>query len=231
MRSRLLLLALWLGCRTSSAVQPDAAASLDAASLDATSLDAASLDAPAAGDDGPPTRRACTESYGQGLTSGYGRLDGILVAIVAPGPSSAPCNADPTHVHLQVEALGAVYDIAVNVGSDLASNDVHTATLDSVAIGAPWSEGWHTGVTTDYAALGVDAAALPLRTQAQTVAALMAELATVNHITVYGTGYSPTPTGAHLIHRTGGGRDGMLVTKPLSSAPRARLFRFSNQTF
>lgn len=222
MLSRLLLLALWVGCRGPIAAQPDP----DAAAV----LDGPSVDSPA-GDDGAPIRRACTSTFGSNLSSAYGRLDGILVAIVPPGPSSAPCNADQTHVHLQVQALGAVYDVAVNVGTDDASNDVHTVTLDTVTLGAPWSEGWHTGLTTDYVALGVRAGALPLRTQAQTVAALTAELAAVNHISVYGTGYSPTPSGAHLIHRNGNGRDGMLVTRPLAAAPHARLFSFSNQTF
>src|SRR4051794_24097371 len=64
-------------------------------------------------DDGAPTRIACTSSFGAALTNTptFGRLDGYLVAIVPPGGGSA-CNADSSHLHLQVRMNGAVYDVA-----------------------------------------------------------------------------------------------------------------------
>ncbi len=70
---------------------------------------------------------------------------------------------------------------------------------------------------------------MPLETRNQIASDLTAELANVNHISVFGTGYGPD--GAHLIHRNGGGHDGLVVTNPLSSPAHARLFSFTNQAF
>jgi len=228
------LLVFLIGCRGSADAQVDGAPGDTAGSA----ADARPIDGPGGNDgdggDGAAMRRPCTEAFGSALSSTYGRLDGFLVAIVAPGPSSAPCHADSDHVHLQVLMGGAVYDVAVNVGTNDTSNDVHTATIDRALIGAAWSEGWHTDATVDYVALGVHADGLALQTQTQTVAALMSDLATANHISVYATGYSPTPSGAHLVHRhTSGaaGTDGLVVTRPLSPAAHVRLFSFSTQTF
>lgn len=171
-------------------------------------------------------RQACTGQFGSALSTSYGRLDGYLVAIVPPG--NGGCNADADHVHLQVKMNGAIYDVAVNVGSS-AQDDVHTTTKE---LDLPvWSEGWHTGATVleDYVSLGVHSTAIPLGTHTQNVADLMADLANANHISVYGTGYGPN--GSHLIHRNGGGHDGLVITEPLSVPAHARLFSFSSQTF
>src|SRR6202000_1243088 len=103
--------------------------------------------------------QACTSNFrGTLLADGqYGRLDGYLVAIVQPGSSARPCNADLTHVHLQVEVQGVIYDIAVNV-----DDDVHSQTFDH-AMFTPWAEGWHTGsgIFVDYAGLGLHASTMP----------------------------------------------------------------------
>jgi len=222
---RVLLLVALIACRGSNAAMVDGPPS-DTVQPG----DGATSDTPGSNEDGAPVRKACTSTFGSALTSGFGRMDGYLIAIVPPGPSTAPCNADQGHLHLQVMVDGAIYDVAVNVGTDDATNDVHTTTLDTVQLGLPWSEGWHTDVTNDYTALGIHSAALPLHSRAENVAALTAELATVNHVSVFGTGYSPTPSGAHLIHRNNG-RDGMLVTHPLAAAPHARLFSFTTPTF
>src|SRR5258706_669036 len=103
---------------------------------------AATSDAPATDtsvhvDDGTPTRLACTSTFGTALTASptYGRLDGFLVAIVPPGNGSA-CNADSTHVHLQVRMTGAVYDVAVDVSNGQTGiDDVHSATFDRAGSG------------------------------------------------------------------------------------------------
>jgi hypothetical protein len=175
-------------------------------------------------DDGTPIRQPCTSQLGNALTSAYGRLDGILVAIVPPG--NGPCNADSDHVHLQIQMNGAIYDVAVNVGSS-NMDDVHTTTRE---IALPvWQEGWHTGVLEDYVSLGVHSTDIPLGTRTQNTADIMNELATVNHISVFGTGYGPD--GAHLIHRNGQGHDGLVVTQPLSTPAHVRLFSFTTQAF
>ena len=176
-------------------------------------------------DDGTPTRLpACTNQLGSSLTQTFGRLDGFLVAIVQPGAHT--CNGDTDHMHLQVRANGAVYDIAVNVGSATA-DDVHTMKLD-LALPA-WSEGWHPAVVDDYVARGIHSTAIPLEPRAQVASDLNADLATANHITVFATGYGPD--GAHLVHRNGNGHDGLVVTDPLSTPSHARVFSFSTQTF
>lgn len=123
--------------------------------------------------------------------------------------------------------------MAVNVGTNDATNDVHTITLDHALLGRAWSEGWHTNITVDYPALGVHSNDMPLHTETENVAALMADLATANHVSIYATGYSPIPSGAHLVHRHPQvqGSDGLVVTHPLSPTAHARLFNFTNQTF
>jgi len=220
MLPRVAILVLLIGCRELPAARPEGPAD---AALDATP-DAALIDAGPDNDgDGPPVRQPCTSAFGTALSATYGRLDGILVSVVPPASTSA-CNADGGHVHLQVRVAGEIYDVAVNVGSD-----VHTTTRD-VALVEPWQEGWHTTASVDYpTSLGVTAAATPLSTQAALVNALMADLATVNHIAIYATGYGPD--GVHLVHRNGSGHDGLIVTRPLSAAAHLRLFSFTGQVF
>jgi len=175
--------------------------------------------------DGMPTRVPCTSQFGTALTSVYGRLDGYLVAIVQPG--GGPCNADSSHVHLQIKMNGSIYDVAVNVGSTGSADDVHTTTRD---IPLPqWSEGWHPGVLEDYVSLGVHSTDMTLQSRSQIASDLTSDLATVNHISVFGTGYGPD--GAHLVHRNGQGHDGLVVTNPLSSPAHVRMFSFTNQAF
>lgn len=225
---RTLLLALLIACRGRTDAMVDGSSVADSAALDGA-LDG-TPDGSAAGIDGTPMRRPCVDAFGTALSDGaFGRLDGILVAIVPPGPNTGPCNADLTHLHLQVLVNDAVYDVAVNVGTDSTTNDVHSAAFDHPLLGPAWSEGWHTGVVVDYPALDVHADSLPLHTRTENVNALMTDLTTANHVSIYATGYGPG--GAHLVHRTRGGEDGMVVTQPLSADAHARLFRFSNQVF
>src|SRR5262249_16782323 len=84
--------------------------------------------------DGPPTRQAGTTSFGDGLRGAYGRLDGFVVAVLAP--KSGLCNADRHHVHVQVAASGATYDVAVNTDSGFM------ARKDLRLPGSAWAEGW-----------------------------------------------------------------------------------------
>jgi hypothetical protein len=177
-------------------------------------------------DDGTPTRQACTSTFGNALSTTFGRMDGFLVAIVPPG--GGPCNADSDHVHLQVRMNGAIYDVAVDVDSPTVE-DVHTTTRDLPLPGAAWSEGWHPGGTVDYVALGVHSTDLALGTKASLVSTFMSDLASANHISVFGTGYGPD--GAHLVHRNGSSHDGMIVSEPLSTPSHLRMLSFTNQQF
>lgn len=183
-----------------------------------------SIDAVVDADDGTPMRQPCSDQFGAALSTTYGRLDGRLVAIVMPGTGA--CNADRDHIHLQVIANGSLYDVSVNVGT-AGNADVHTTTRELWL--SAWSEGWHTGIAEDYVALGVHSSQLTLGTPNEIANAVAYELNDANHISVFGIGYGPE--GAHLVHRNGGGRDGMLVIRPLSSPAHARLFSFSDQAF
>src|SRR5215831_18533401 len=110
--------------------------------------DGGNPDAPMHVDDGTPTRVPCTSTFGTALsnTPTFGRLDGFLVAIVQPGGGG--CNADSSHVHLQVRMNGAVYDVAIDVtDGQTGVDDVHSATRDIALPGhLAWAEGWHTGI-------------------------------------------------------------------------------------
>lgn len=190
---------------------------------------ASPADAPgpdASQEDGAPVRLPCTNQLGTQMSTEFGRLDGTIVAVVPPG--NGACNADTGHIHLQVKTNGAIYDLSINVGEG-SMQDVHSATRDMKLPGPVWSEGWHPAIGNDYVALGIRAADLPLRTKAELTAELMTELATANHVSVFAIGYGPD--GGHLVHRNGGGRDGLLITKPLSASARVRAFSFSAQSF
>ncbi len=181
-------------------------------------------------DDGTPMRRACTNNFGSALSTSFGRLDGYLVSIVPPG-SGNNCNADTDHVHLQVLVNGAVYDVAITVGSTGGVDDVCTTTRDRAMPGLAWSEGWHTGATIldDYVSDGVHSTDTTQTPRTQLTSDLMTDLATVNHISIFATGYGPD--GAHLVHRNGSGHDGLVITEPLSTPSHVRFFRFLDQSF
>lgn len=236
MYMRCSILVVWLGCGNSpAAVGLDAPAGSTVDGRIGTTLDASRADAGSNttdSSDGTPTRQACTSQFGIALPASgtFGRLDGYLVAIVAPGQTSG-CNDDVSHVHLQIRMNDAIYDIAIDAtDSQTHVDDVHTGTSDiAMPSGPAWTEGFHTGVTIDYPTLGVHSSALPLLSKAVVVSTLMTDLASVNHISIYTTTYGNN--GAHLVHRNGNGHDGLVVTRPLSTPSHVRMLSFSNQSF
>jgi len=211
------------GCRSDKDLQPgtpdDAAITqVDASHHDVDSGTEPPPDASITDPDGTPVRLTCTDTFGDALTTSYGRMDGILVSIVDLNGSG--CRSDDDHLHLQIKIDGSVYDVALNVASDTL-----TTTREAVVDPVAWSEGWHPFDGFDYTAVGVHSDDIATSVS---VTDLKADLATVNHITIYGTGFDGT--GAHLIHRNNG-FDGAIVTHPLSAVPHVRMFRFTNQTF
>lgn len=200
---------------------PDAAGS--------PTMDAAAPPGPV-GPDGPPAREACTSTFGTALSTTFGRLDGALVAIVPAGHHG--CSGDADHLHLQVKAGGAVYDIAVTMASTMSGSmpEVFLAEKDAPLANGPWSEGWHAGDKFDYVHnLGLHAADFTATPAAALAAKIEQLLSTVNHISVYATGYGPG--GGHKVHRNGGGQDGALVLEPTSATPHVLAFHFSTQSF
>jgi len=217
MTPRLLFVLAIAACRSDADLTttppPDATSHVDARVDAAVGHDAATDP-----EDGAPMRRACTDTFGSALSAEYGRMDGFLVAVVKPGTGG--CRADSDHLHLQILVAGAVYDVAVNVGSDVLST-----TRDETIDTAPWSEGWHPFDGIDYTAFGVHSADVTTAANVQTIDD---DFATTNHISIYATGYDNT--GAHLVHRDNG-QDGAIVTHVLSAVPHVRVFRFTDQSF
>jgi hypothetical protein len=168
--------------------------------------------------DGTPSPSACASgsNYGTELNIGYGRLDGFL--------ANKRCGGIDTHLHVQVRMNDKQYDVAVNLDTLYAVKDAHMP-------GAAWSEGWHQGLTIDYAQT------FGLHTGDFTQPASMSDLATTieneienaNHISIYATGYGPT--GVHDVHRKPSGTDGVIVIHPLSAAAHMIMFRFANDSF
>lgn len=180
------------------------------------------------GIDGTPTRQACVTPNGTAITTSFGRLDGYLVALVPPGQHS--CNGDSDHLHLQVKANGAIYDVAINMKSqqDPTNPDVFLAERDLKMPGGAWAEGWH-AASDDYVQLGLHSTDFTQMPLAQLAAKVEADLGPANHISVLCTGYGPT--GCHDVHRRGGNADGAIVMNPLSPASHLFFFHFAAQTF
>lgn len=203
----------------------------DAAALAGSDLAATGgspdLATPLGSGDGSPMRQACTNALGSALSGTYGRIDGYLRAIVPPGGHS--CSADSSHVHLQIEMSGAVYDVAVNT-RDNKGADVLFVARDLALPDGAWHEGWHAqGVQLDYVAAGLHAGDFTATPENALVQTITTELQSANHLSVFMTGYGAQ--GGHKVHRNGGGQDGAIVINPLSPAPRLLMFHFANQSF
>lgn len=170
-------------------------------------------------EDGMPVRMQCSTTFGNGLSTDFGRMDGILVSIVPiGGPRS--CHGDSTHLHLQVAIQRSVYDVAVNTTGQVFESEV--------ALSSAWSEGWHPGVTFDYPQVGIHSTSF-VNPVPSAQAVINAFLQTANHVSIYATGYSAS--GAHNVHRHLNGTDGAIIINPLSAHPRGLFFRFTQQTF
>jgi hypothetical protein len=172
--------------------------------------------------DGAPTRAPCTASLGSGLSTAHARLDGYVVAVIAPRQGKQ-CNGDASHVHVQVLVGKAVYDVAVNVDGNMTERD-------EALVGGPWAEGWHTTDSLDYpTALGAHSSDFKLTGASVLATEIEKQLAAANHVSVFCTGYATS--GCHLVHRKRNGQDGALVIDPLAPVARWLLFDFSTDTF
>jgi hypothetical protein len=179
--------------------------------------------------DGTPTRSACTGNFGSQFTTAFGRLDGFLVSIVNLNASST-CRGDNNHLHLQIKVKNQIEDIAVNVESTTGDPNVGFRTLNHALVDGAWVEGWHPGVTMDYAnSLGVHSTTFTSTPINTLVSQLDSLLANANHVSIFATGFDGT--GGHDIHREPTNHDGAIVINPTTANPTYLLFRFSDQTF
>jgi hypothetical protein len=172
----------------------------------------------------------CTDEFGDDLTSGFGRFDGIVLAIVPPGYEECPL-PNRSHIILEVTAAGSTYRMVTSVKSNIGDPDMFFTTKDAPLEGPTWSEGWHLGVELDYtqtfglhAGVGFTQEAMP-----ELVESVYAELTLGAKVSVFAT-VEGQPESAHLVHENGDGIDGAIVVNP-DTAPKYLLFHFADQTF
>lgn len=178
----------------------------------------------------------CADKFGTSLTEGFGRIDGVVYAVVKPGDEScAQPNRD--HVVLQVLMKGEVYRMVVNVESDRGGDvKIRVATVPHALPAVDFEEGWHTGIPLDYPQiLGVhsgDGGFVPL-TLAEATARIQSEVKVGDPVAVYATSGAGSPSSTHLIHRntTEANQDGAIVINPDGPNPKFMLFHFADQTF
>ncbi len=176
----------------------------------------------------------CASTFGDVLTDAFGRVDGTVVAIVAPGNTRcAKPNSD--HVIVQVELDHAVYRMVVNVLSSGEDSRIQVLQTESPLPAPAFAEGWHTGLSLDYPTdLGIsstDSAWESLEMEA--AAARISDAIVVGDpIAVYATSSGGSyADSTNLIHRNGDGRDGALVLNPTAASSTWLLFRFADQEF
>ncbi len=215
---RLAPLLLIVACRGGSdpdpGVDPDAPKPIDA---DLPNIDS-SIDKSA----------GCVSSFGNDLTDGFGRLDGILVAVVPPGSDCPRPNDD--HIILEVRLNGQVYRMVGAVISGSGNPVMAMAERDHALTGAAWSEGWHPGIPLDYVAdMGLhrlDFAPTPMQDMVDAIdrAAIIG-----GKVSIYAT-VEQQHDSAHLIHRNESTKDGAIVINA-DTSPHFMMFRFDNQLF
>ena len=171
-------------------------------------------------------------TFGHGITPQFGRLDGVVRAVILPGDKQ--CKSDNDHVIVQIDADGVTYPAWVNVESNVATIDprIRFAELRAPLAFDTWSDGWHPLLgQLDYpTTLGVhtsDFTAMPKETIGTRMAELVPEGAKVS---VFFDGFA-TSDGGHKVHRNGYGKDGAMVVIEKTGQPRWLLFHFSQQSF
>lgn len=204
----------------------------DAAALDGggTTEDAAA-DAPA--DAFKPTGQ-CAATFGDKLTAGFGRADGIVYAVQKP--SDTMCvfpNSD--HVIVQMLIESAVYRMVVNVQSDRSGVDpkIRASTMAHALPAPAFAEGWHLGTPLDYVttlgAHSTDPSFTPM-TLTEATAKIAAEVKVGDPIALYAESGAGRPESTHLVHRNKTNQDGAIVVNP-TTVPKFLLFHFEDQTF
>ncbi len=199
-----------------------------------TPVDAGHDTRDASADGGAPAMRnsACTpttEETGTAVSTEHGRLDGTLVYVVDVGQGKQ-CNGDDSHVHLQVEVSGSIYDVAVDIGT--APNDEVGYYEETLAVpGGAWAEGWHGADSLAYPSLGLHSTSFPTTDPGTVGAQVEALLTTTTKISIFCKGY-PQGNGCHDVHyEDGTGEDGAIVLDPTAAMSPVLFFRFSTQTF
>lgn len=182
-------------------------------------------------DAGPELSGVCTDTFGDKLTVGFGRIDGVVYAVQKPSDTACTMPNDD-HVVVQVLMNGAVYRMVTNVQSDSGDPKVRFAIKEHALPPPAWEEGWHEGVALDYpSTLDAHNADFTPYALEELVEKIAADVKVGDKISVYAESGDGRPESAHNIHRTSGGNhDGALVIDPTGS-PHFLLFHFDEQTF
>ena len=203
-------------------------ATMDGMGADA-GLDGSESQSESQSDASKPTGQ-CAATFGDRLTEGFGRIDGIVYAIQKP--SDTQCvYPNKEHVIVQVLMNGAVYRLVVNVQGAGADKEIRIGQLPHRLPAPAFAEGWHANVELDYVStLGAHADAFAAFGLDDGVARVGALLAVGDPVSVYGTCGDGRPESAHLVHRNRTNEDGAIVANPMSN-PTFLLFHFGDQTF
>lgn len=179
-----------------------------------------------------PRNASCTplsQQTGTIVNSKHGRLDGKLVYVL-PVNGSHSCNGDSSHVHLQVEVSGLVYDVAVDVGTS-TTDEVGMLVTSETVPGGVWSEGWHSADNLSYPSLGVHSTQLTLADPGTIASQIESALGPTGQIAIFCTGYTQG-NGCHDVHyQNGSGQDGAIVLDPASATSPMMFLRFQADSF
>ena len=171
----------------------------------------------------------CTDTFGSALTNAFGRADGTVLAVLKPTDLQCPMPNDD-HVIIEVVMNGDAYRMVVNVLSTFGDPDVSYLAIDHAMPAPAWSEGWHPGLTLDYAAdFGVKSGEFTAYPMIDLSDMVVDEIPLGEKISVYAS--SSGGASAHKVHRNDGKIDGAIVLHPDTADARALLFHFSDQVF
>lgn len=180
----------------------------------------------------PGPGASCATAFGHSITAQYGRLDGVVRAVILPGDTA--CASDNDHVIVQVDVDGETYATWVNVESNVTTADpqIRFAELRAPLLLGAWSEGWHPAIgQLDYAyTLDVHTSSFAPLAKSAAAAQIAQRVKKGAQVSVFFDGFA-TADGGHKVHRNGYGRDGALVVIEPTGAPRWLLFHFSQQQF
>lgn len=216
------------GTASAPVVGSDAGVQEDAPQAEAESEDAST--------DSAPTGK-CADMFGEALTEGFGRIDGVVHAVQTPSDTDCAM-PDKDHVIVQVLVEGAVYRMVVNLVSDVGGADtkIRLATFPHALPAPDYAEGWRTGLPLDYAnILGAhsgDGGFAPL-TLDEAVTKITSEVKVGDPVSVYAVSPPGQTSSAERVQRNDPGKnqDGAIVVGPTSAVPKFLLFHVAGQTF
>jgi hypothetical protein len=220
-------------CSSSSAPPAPAATEPPATPPPPEPVDSGAPDAPEDTSADAGLTGKCADTFGSSLTTGFGRIDGVVYAVQKPSDTQcAMPNSD--HLILQVLMNGAVYRMVINVSGSGADPKISYEKVAHALPAPAFAEGWHAAAPLDYVTtLGVHTtdtgfAAYDL---APLVTELASQLRVGDPISVYATVGDGRPESAHLVHRNKVNEDGAVVLAPTSASATMLVFHFSDQTF